>query len=456
MEAKNDIIVALEFGTSSIRGIAGRKRADGNVQVLGIEFEEARDKKDPIIQKGIIDNIDKTAQAIHNIVGRLSDKLKVQITRAYVGLGGQSLHTELNVIKRDMETSVKITPEVTDNMKDNNRQVAYPNAEILDVVPQEFLVGNKLVADPVGVMADNLEARFLNIVARTTIREQIERAMRLANVQVADYIISPMALADALLSTAEKRSGCALVDFGAGTTTISYYKENILRKLIVLPLGGNSITGDLMNINQLDFDEADRLKRKEGVALLEAEPEESTRMVPLPNDRAIAESTLLAIIADRQEEIIQNVWDQLKANEKNLLSGIVITGAAAQLKNMGKAIEAITGMNRIQIAPNLIAGTDCAPDVISPLDKSTNTLIALLMQGDQNCVTEISEEGEKPEEVPVAEAEEEKPAEENPEKNEDEGKKKKKKSKNGGFMSRFRTGFKRAIDLLQEEEEDRD
>ena len=36
MEAKNDIIVALEFGTSSIRGIAGRKRPDGSVQILGL------------------------------------------------------------------------------------------------------------------------------------------------------------------------------------------------------------------------------------------------------------------------------------------------------------------------------------------------------------------------------------------------------------------------------------
>ncbi len=456
MEAKNDIIVALEFGTSSIRGIAGRKRADGSVQVLGIEFEEARDKKDPIIQKGIIDNIDKTGQAIHNIVGRLSDKLKVQITRAYVGLAGQSLHTELNIVKRTMETTVKITPEVTDNMKDNNRQVVYPGAEILDVVPQEFLVGNKMVADPVGVMADNLEARFLNIVARTTMREQIERAMRLAGVQVADYIISPMALADALLNTAEKRSGCALVDFGAGTTTISYYKENILRKLVVLPLGGNSITGDLMNINQLDFDEADRLKRKEGTAMLEPQPEKSTRMVPVSNERAIAESELLGIIAARQEEIIQNVWFQLQDYEKNLLSGIIITGAAAQLKNMSKAFMAITKTNRIQMAPNLIASTDCAPDVNIPLDKSTNTLIAMLKHGDQSCVTEISdepevqEEPEKPEEPEVPEVTEE-------DKNDKEEKEaKKKKPKRPGMWKRLGSGFKRAINLLQEEDEEED
>ena len=50
MEAKNDIIVALEFGTSSIRGIAGRKRQDGSVQILGLEKEDALDS----IQKGVI------------------------------------------------------------------------------------------------------------------------------------------------------------------------------------------------------------------------------------------------------------------------------------------------------------------------------------------------------------------------------------------------------------------
>ena len=50
------------------------------------------------------------------------------------------------------------------------------------------------------------------------------------------------------------RSGCALVDFGADTTTISVYKNNILRYLSVLPLGGNTITRDITSLQMEEQD----------------------------------------------------------------------------------------------------------------------------------------------------------------------------------------------------------
>ena len=38
------------------------------------------------------------------------------------------------------------------------------------------------------------------------------------------------------------------MDFGADTTTVLVYKNNILRYLSVLPLGGNNITHDITSL----------------------------------------------------------------------------------------------------------------------------------------------------------------------------------------------------------------
>ena len=78
-------------------------------------------------------------------------------------------------------------------------------------------------------------------------------------------MISPLVTADAVLTESERRSGCALIDFGADTSTISIYKNNILRFLTVLPLGGNSITHDLVSL-QMEEEEAERLKIRYGNA----------------------------------------------------------------------------------------------------------------------------------------------------------------------------------------------
>ncbi len=49
------------------------------------------------------------------------------------------------------------------------------------------------------------------------------------------------------------------MDFGADTTTMLVYKNNILRYLSVLPLGGNSITRDITSL-QMEEEEAEKLK----------------------------------------------------------------------------------------------------------------------------------------------------------------------------------------------------
>ena len=68
-----------------------------------------------------------------------------------------------------------------------------------------------------------------------------------------------------LMTDSEKRSGCVLVDFGADTTSVVIFKENILRYIAVIPLGSANVTKDIESC-QLDELEAESLKIKFGSA----------------------------------------------------------------------------------------------------------------------------------------------------------------------------------------------
>ena len=404
MGAEEEIIVALEFGTSAIRGIAGKKKADGSIQILDIEQEQVTDA----IQRGTIYNIDKTTQAINNIVQRMGEHLNTKIQRAYVGIGGQSLHTAGNFISRGLETKVKITPELIDNLMDNNRSTQYTESEILDVIPQEYVVGNRTITDPVGIQTDQIEARFMNVVANSVLLENIHKCMKLANLEIADMLISPLVLADSMLADSEKRSGCALVDFGAGTTTVAVYSGNLLRHLVVIPLGGGNITTDIVKAHQMEYEEAETLKRKYGVAYVASESD-NPQLLPISNDRTLSENELQNIIGARQEEIIANVWHQIENMSGKLLAGIVITGSAAQLKDMPEAIKHFTQFPKnVKIAKSLITIADVAPGVTTPQGISIETLIALLMHGEVNCTSSLEPDIELPQEeeqqVPIERA----------------------------------------------------
>ena len=145
---------------------------------------------------------------------------------------------------------------------DANRSMQYPDQQILDAVTLEYKVDNQYQAEPpVGVPCKRLEGNFLNILCRREFYRRLKKCFDQANISILDMYISPLALADSVLTDSEKRGGCALVDLGADTTTVSIFHRNILRKLSVIPLGSANITKDIASL-QIEDGDAERLKLK--------------------------------------------------------------------------------------------------------------------------------------------------------------------------------------------------
>ena len=380
--ATTEFIAAIELGSSKITGVAGRKNSDGSMQVLAYAQEDSS----TFIRKGVIFNLDKTAQSLTSIINRLEGELKNSIAKVYVGIGGQSLRTVRNVVSRDLEEEAIISEELVNAIGDENIAIPVVDMDILDVAPQEYKVGNNLQANPVGLVGSHIEGRFLNIVARASVRKNLEHCFQQAKIDIADQLIAPLVTANAVLTESERRSGCALIDFGADTTTISVYKNNILRFLTVLPLGGNSITHDITTL-QMEEEEAERLKKAYGDVLYEEDPEQEEATCKLDDDnRIIKVADLNNIIEARAEEIVANVWNQIQLSgyEDKLLAGLILTGGAANLKNLDEILRKRSKIEKIRMA-KLPRNTVHAPGNILKKDGSQNTLFGLLFEGNQNC-----------------------------------------------------------------------
>lgn len=212
--ATTEFIAAIELGSSKITGVAGRKSSDGSMQILAYAQEDSS----TFIRKGVVFNLDRTAQSLTSIINQLEGELKNSIARVYVGIGGQSLRTVRNVISRELEEETKITEELVNSIGDENIAIPVVDMDILDVAPQEYKVGNILQASPIGLIGNHIEARFLNIVARSSVKKNLENCFAQARIDIADLLIAPLVTANAVLTESERRSGCALVDFGADTT----------------------------------------------------------------------------------------------------------------------------------------------------------------------------------------------------------------------------------------------
>ena len=376
-----EFIVAIELGSSKMTGIAGRKNLDGSIQVLACVKEDAT----ACIRKGYVYNIDKTAQCLTTIVSRLQKQLKTAITQVYVGVGGQSIRSIRNLISKDLPNETLITQDMVIELMDANRNMKYPDQEILDAAVQEYKVDSQFQLDPVGIQCSRIEGNFLNILQRRAFNKNLNKCFETANINIAELYLAPLALADSVLTEAEKRSGCALVDLGSDTTTVSVYSKNLLRHLAVIPLGANNITKDIASL-QMEESDAEKMKIKYASAYTDNNDIDNNMKYSIDQDRQVEVRKFIEIVEGRLEEIIANVWCQVPEDYcDKLLGGIILTGGGSNLKNIEKAFQNYTHIDKIRIAKFVTQTITSSIPEINAHDGRLNTVLGLLAKGDINC-----------------------------------------------------------------------
>lgn len=386
MPAKN-FVVAIELGSTKIKGIAGQKKSDGSIAVLATVSEDAKD----CIRNGVVYNIDKTVQCITNIVQRLKGQLKSGIKHVYVGVGGQSIHSERNVIVREIHNAIPVTQQLVVEMMDQNRSMEYPDMEILDVEVQEYRADALMQTEPVGIQCSRLDGNFLNILQSRRHYQKLNTCFEIAGVKLAEIYLAPFALADAVLTPVEKRSGCVLVDMGADTTTVMVYYKNIVRHIAVIPLGGNNITKDICSL-QVEESDAEKLKLRYASAYTAPEDIDTSLKYDIDRDRKVESPRFIELIEARVQEIIANVWNQIPSDfTDKILGGIVLTGGAANMKNMDVAFRKHTSIEKVRMAKFVTYTISTTNAEINAHDGTMNTLLGLLAKGDQNCYTPAEE-----------------------------------------------------------------
>lgn len=393
LESKDTIIVAIELGTSRVSGVAG-KRKDGSLQVLAYAEEPTTAQ---CIKRGLVYNIEKTTVCIRNVISKLESSLRQSISQVYVGIGGQSVRCTHRRVSHNMMTQTKISSDHIDAMCDESKLLEEPDHELVENFPQSYSVDTHLVEDPVGVIGTNVDGEYLNIVARKALVANIETCFSNTDVQIAEKPLAAYELAEYVLTDQEKRAGCVLVNFGAGTTTVVVYKNNIVRHLVTLPIGCGNITQDLMTL-QLDEKEAETVKLQYGAARLQNSEEENAdspvQFYTSALGQKIKVSEIKTIIDARLTEIIANVEYQISvsnyADNQQLLGGVVLTGGGAAILNIDKLVQEQLKVEKVRIADQINLSVIKNSNVLNFTTESVKytSILALLASGNINCVGE--------------------------------------------------------------------
>lgn len=406
-KAQNEIVVAVDIGTTKVCAIAGRRDEYGKLEVLGFGKVESLG-----VLRGVVSNIDKTVKAITDAVNAAKRMAGIDFDVVHVGIAGQHIKSlqHRGVLVRESDHLEIGRRDIERLIRDMHKLVLPPGDKILHAIPQEYTVDNEQgIIDPIGMSGVRLEANFHIITGQISASNNIHRCVQRAGLEVANMTLEPIASSVAVLSEEEKEAGVALVDIGGGTTDITIFQDGIIRHTAVIPFGGNVITKDIKEGCRVMTQQAEKLKVRFGAAL--AEEVYDNRIITIPGlkgrpPKEISEKNLSRIIQARVEEILDYVvWEIRRSGyERQLIGGIVLTGGGALLNHMEKLTEFHTGYStRIGIpVEHLAHGYHQA--LGSPI---YSTAIGLLLKGIQDIESGLVKVTPKKKEEPKEEVKEE-------------------------------------------------
>ncbi len=378
---EDKIITALDIGTTKICALAGRLNQFGKLEVLGYGKVSSEG-----VLRGMVSNIDKTVTAIREAVELAEHRSGIHFKAVHVGIAGQhirSLQHQHSIMRKNKHEVIR-EKDIQELFNDMHKLTLSPGEEILHLIPQEFSIDQEQgIIDPIGWSGTNIKANFHVIVGQVSASNIIKRCVEKAGLTVASLNLEPIASSVAVLSNEEKEAGVALVDIGGGTTDLAIFYEGIVRHTAVIPFGGNVITSDIKEGCKVLPVYAELLKHRFGSALA-AEVYEN-RMITIPGIRGrdpkeISEKNLAYIIQARVEEIFDIIeWEVKRSGfDKKLLSGIVLTGGGALLKNIDKLVEYHTSYTTKVGYPTELLGQGHDEEIINPMFA---TGIGLLLRG---------------------------------------------------------------------------
>ena len=410
-------IASIDLGTSKLGLCVARVKGD-DVQV--VYYKETPSAG---IRGSVVANPMKASAPLRKAIQEAEDELMIKILQVVVGMPRSDVRQETatgGIIRSNPDEY--ITEEEVENLKamalesypldDETSQIMY------GAVAQSFSIDDQIQlveSDVVGTLSRSLEGNFKVFIGSRRATTAVDKIFNSMGIAIAKKYFLPDVVAKTVLSEEDRQNGVALVDVGAGVTSVAIYHGGIMRYYEAIPFGGKTITSDLRTECSIPEDLAEKIKLKFGACLpgkLASLSEKVLQIRLTEPYKEVSVKYISEVIDARCREIIDAVlyYIQESGLENNLRSGIVLTGGGASLVNFANLLKDVSGYEVRIGFPRHLFSASVGSGIYEP--SATSAIGMVLAAKDDrlpDCVTRPEPEpvwADMPEET-VAEEEEE-------------------------------------------------
>jgi len=351
------VVAALDVGSSKVVCLIGRLRPHGpqqvltrrshSVEVIGFGHTLARGTK-----AGSVVNLVQAEDAIRRAVDAAERMASVEIESVVLSISSGRPTSELFAAEIELVGSAVTENDIARVLSAGSRHSLRDGRAVLHSLPVGYSIdGVNGVRDPRGMLGSrfgvDMHVATTDIAAARNLMLAVERC----HLDVEAMAASPYVAALAVLADDEGDLGAAVVDMGAGTTTIAAFQAGRLVHVDGFALGGHHVTMDLARGLNARIADAERIKTLYGTVLSGASDERDMITVPPLEEhereqaQLVSRATLVSIIKPRVEEIIEMVRDRLAACPiaSDRRRHVVLTGGASQLNGLPELAARLIG-----------------------------------------------------------------------------------------------------------------
>lgn len=260
--AKNrrDMTIGIDIGSGSLRALGCIHEDDKRFPVVIGTYKKATEG----IERGNITDNEEVSQAIIDAVATLEEETGHKTAHTLISLGavGLSSHHSNGHAQVSRGDSSVTDLDIDNAIKDANRGVPdIRNKAVVHTIPMKYkLDGNEIQGNIVGVRGNRLEVKTLFVTYPIQCMNVLKKVLDKAGIRVTDIVAGPIAESIPLLTKRQKVAGVALINIGAGVTSILVYENNTPLLISTIGVGGDDITKDIALGLKITLDEAEEIK----------------------------------------------------------------------------------------------------------------------------------------------------------------------------------------------------
>ncbi|HKM86986.1 MAG TPA: cell division protein FtsA [Xanthobacteraceae bacterium] len=354
---RSALIAALDIGSSKVACLIARLRPHAPQQVLtrrshaievvGFGHAGARGTK-----AGSVVNLAQAEEAIRQAVDGAERTASVDIESVVLSISAGRLASELFAAEIEMVGAAVSQGDIARVLAAGNRHSVRDGRAVLHSLPIGFSIdGNNGIRDPRGMLGArfgvDMHVATIDVAAARNLMLAVERC----HLAVEAMVASPYVAGLSVLADDEADLGAAVVDMGAGTTTMAVFVGGRFIHAEGFALGGLNVTLDIARGLNASVADAERIKTFYGSVLLGGSDERDMITVPPISDEEreqaqfVPRAALVHIVKPRVEEILEMVRDRLAASPfaAEPRGRVILTGGASQLAGLPELAARILG-----------------------------------------------------------------------------------------------------------------